>query len=390
MNGWLAFVVLLGPPIHPARSCSNPADFATHPPQELRRALNGAYDPETLRVFHGIPGQRTVCPPNQVSSSTPCAIHLVYKPASGQEVRDPLVVFLPGTGMEAERHNQVLQTAAYAGYRTIGLSYDNVGTMESFCQAEGDCADCYGEARDEIITGNDTRPNVTIVERSDSIVERLHNLLDALEADDLADGVDDDQWGDFYEPFAVLTPPPNSVAIHTLGSINWDRIILAGFSQGAGHAARIAQKAQVHGLIILDGGNDTCGVDQPASWYADDNASLGRPRYGVTHRRGVANWSVPATWLALGFPAGFHDFEDNVISLEPAAVGITAQRIFPPPPNPPETPNTPCNAHYSMAKDGCMPTAPTGGDVAATADDAYLFARYLTRFCYACDPLTCP
>ena len=388
MNGWLALAVLLGPPTFPQRPCPPSGTFAANPPREMRRALNAAYDPETLRTSYGAQ-LVSVCPPQVVTSSTPCAIHRVYRPGLGQEVREPLVVLLPGSGMEPARHDFLLQTAAFAGYRTIGLSYDNTGTLESQCSAAADCLDCFGQARDEIITGNDTRPtNLTVVQRSDSIVERLHNLLRALEADDLADGADDDHWGDFYNTFAVGTPPPNAVAVHTLSSIEWDKIILAGFSQGAGYPARIAQQRQVHGVVMLDGGNDTCG-GQAANWYAEDNASLGRPLYGVAHRRGLANWAVPETWLALGFPSSFDDLDDNVIApFGPTAVAITDQDRVPQ--APPETPNMPCSEHTSMAKDGCMPTTATSAVAAATADDAYLFSKYLKRFCEACDALTCP
>jgi pimeloyl-ACP methyl ester carboxylesterase len=398
MNVWLALALLLGPRVFPSRPCPVAGSFAANPPEEVRRPLNSAYDPETLRTSYGAQ-LVSVCPPQVVTSNTPCSIHRVYRPGLGQDVREPLVVLLPGSGMEADRHNFVLQTAAYAGYRTIGLSYDNTGPVESQCAAAADCLDCYGQARDEIITGNDARhTNLTVVQRSDSIVERLHNLLRGLEADDLADGTDDDHWGDFYNTFAAGTPPPNSVAVHTLRSIEWDKIILVGFSQGAGHAARIAQQKQVHGLFLIDGGNDTCGpgAGQPANWYAAANASLGRPSFGVTHRRGVANWAVPATWLALGFPSSFDDFDDNLIPLAgPAAVGITDQDPLPNPDASPETPNRPCtppngNPHTSMGKDGCMPTTATSAVAAATADAAYLFGHYLARFCYACDELTCP
>ena len=46
--------------------------------------------------------------------------------------------------------------------------------------------------------------------------------------------------------------------------------------------------------------------------------------------------------------------------------------------------------HYSLAKDGCMPTTTSSAVAATTADTADLFGKYLTRFCYACDTSTCP
>jgi hypothetical protein len=390
----LALALLVVPPFPPTRTCPSPSDYAAHPPQEVRRPQGAAYDPETLRVSYGLPGQLSVCLPGQVSNSTPCAVHRVYRPGAGQPVREPLVVFLPGSGMEPARHDFVLKTAAYAGYRTIGLSYDNTGTVEQQCpvpalpspEQMADCLDCYGQVRDEIITGNDTRQtNLTVVKRSDSVVERLNNLLRALYADDLADGVDDDHWRDFYHPLNPL-PPPGTVGSHPLESIRWPNIIVIGFSQGAGHMAKISRDAPVHGLVLLDGGHDTCN-GTPPNWYSSPDASSARPRYGVTHRRGDPDWAVPPTWSALGFPSSFDDFEDLLVPLEPALVGLTDQTT--PASPPPETPNQPCTEH-SMAKDGCMPTTATSGVAATTPNTAYLFSKYLARFCRACDYATCP
>lgn len=355
--------------------------YAASPPQLMSRPGGIPYDPESLRVAYGIASQATVCPAGVVPTTPPCAVHRVYKPAAGAAVRAPLVVFFAGSGMTPDKHDQVLQMAAYAGYRTIGLSYDNTGTLESQCAAAGDCVDCYGLARNEIIKGLDTRQTaLTVVERADSILERLYNLLSALHADDLADGVDDDHWHDYYNaPFSI--PGPVNINFLTFNSIRWNKVIVAGFSQGGGHAAKIARDTPVHGFVLLDGGaNDSCGVPPTlATWYSAPDASAGRPRYGVSHRRAMNPWVVPAGWLALGFPPTFDDFDDSLLTLTPTQVGITNQR-----------PPMGCNNHNSMALDGCMPTDVGSRIAATTPPDVYLFDQYLRRFCNACDALTCP
>src|SRR6185295_10569130 len=126
----------------------------------------------------------------------------------GVPMRAPLVVYLPGTNNAPERQTYVQQTAAYAGYRTVGISYENRQDLADTCgratvhplQLEPCSYDCPGRVRREILTGEDLSSRI-VVRPGDSILARLYLLLTALYEDDLHDnGINDLHWDAYFRP----------------------------------------------------------------------------------------------------------------------------------------------------------------------------------------------
>jgi hypothetical protein len=312
------------------------------------------------------------------TNDSPCAPHHVYGPNPVRE-REPLFVFLPGTNMEPDKHDLVLMTAASTGYRSIGLSYDNTVSAGDACAGQEACGlNCRGDMREEVIRGVNVSANVAVA-RGDSILVRLYRVLENLDATDPGGG-----WSSYYVP--------------TAGNINstnilWDTIIFGGFSQGAGHAARLSRVRQVHGLFVLDGANDTCidalGNDVPSEWITTGiDASAGRPKYGFRHDHGTGDTTTSASWDALGFGTSLTSIDcalpgcDVIDMVPPPHASVTAQGH-------PVLPAI-CSNHMSMARDACMPTDVAGATAAAAAADSRLFEPYARRLCYACDIATCP
>lgn len=341
--------------------------------RSLPPSLFLATDPQTL--LNGTP---SACRGHSTLST--CADHLVYKPNSRAVPRAPLVVFLPGTNMRPDVHTQVLETAGYAQYCVIGLSYDNSEAVADTCQGQSQCGlDCNGQVRKEIILGQNVSPS-RMVEIGDSIVDRLYRLLEHLDNQDPTGG-----WSNYY----TQTSGPI-----TWSNIEWGNIIVSGFSQGAGHAAMISHAVQVHGLVILDGAIDTCdpgttGSHIPAEWlFATPDASDNRPKYGVSHQYNIFPYSVHQSWIALGLGSNRHNLDSSVLGdvidiVPPADVSYTNQE-------PANFPSLPCWEHPSMARDYCMPTQQNNQQAAFTAVENRLFGPYLSRFWYACDSSTCP
>lgn len=145
--------------------------------------LKGTYDPVDL--FQYGPVSASSC--GAVGLEAPCAAHSVYVPGAATTPRVPLLVFLPGSSMTPDKHDLVLQMAAYAGYRAIGLSYDSQNNVEAGCSDPACPTDCHRQWRDEIIQGTDQTVDIT-VQPADSILERLYALLAHLYAEDMADG----------------------------------------------------------------------------------------------------------------------------------------------------------------------------------------------------------
>ncbi len=356
----------------PFRACAVGADYNTLPP-----SLTHSIDPIPL-----LGTASSVCA--AAGPNSPCAPHLVYEPHPAVTPRAPLVVFLPGTNMEPDKHDQVLSMAAYAGYRTIGLSYDNRTSMGTLCPdfatdpVTNLCGnDCRGQGRTEVIEGGGLTP--LVVEDGDTIVDRLYKVLEELENIDPFGG-----WGGYIAGSGIANPQ--------MSDIDWSQIIIAGFSQGGGHAAKIAHDQQVMGQVLIEGGTDTCfdaaGVEQTAEWIlATPSQSSSQPMFGLFNRRGAAaSIPTPQSWRDLGFPRRTHDFDATV----PLGYDVLDTRPPVPAAQTDQAPVAGCNRHSGMAKDDCMPTDVTGSVAAATPDESRLFEPYLQRFCYACDGATCP
>jgi hypothetical protein len=287
-------------------------------------------------------------------------------------------VFLPGTKMEPRLHELVLQMGAYAGYRTIGLSYDNRTDPGIDCADRDDCKRCSGPEREEMVTGQDESAYLNIL-AGDSIISRLRQLLLTLRDDDLRDGSNDDQWDSYLGP---------------INKIVWSRIIVAGFSQGAGHAAYIAQRFGANALVMLDGGDDRCGAGVIADWYEELPTT---PKYYVGHCRTTSistcsDRPVPMSLLGLGFPDASYVIEEGRGSFPFPRVTMTIQAVVTEDPEGadalPEGKH--CSEHFSMARDGCMPSTVQEGAAAASVPEVYLFPSYLMRFCRACSGPECP
>ena len=293
--------------------------------------------------------------------------------------------------MEPYKHDKVLKTAAYAGYRTIGLSYDSRNNVEVTCGVTSCDTECHGPMRREIILGTD-ESSIT-VEPGDSIVWRLYAVLEYLHDEDIADGVNDYAWDGYYTPVAAGGTP-------TLDNIDWAQVIVSGFSQGAGHAAMISKLAEVQGVVMLDGPGDICenaGVERAAPWLSDPvDLSAARPRFGVIHHSWFSYLGVPeqphVTWRALGIgPCTMEDLDGAFLMVPPKDAAYTAQEPVPTCPGiGADDVLELSRKHGSMAEDTCMPEDATGGVLASGPAGTHLFSAYLRRFCHACDAATCP
>lgn len=345
----------------------SPDDYAAFPPQ----------------LHSEIKPQSGTCVAQPSLTSAPCAPTLVYVPHPVATVHPSLFVYIPGSGNEPRDHDLMLQTAAYAGYRSIGISYDNVDTIGSVCGGfqtdilEDEIAlplpcalECPGKVREERLLGVDAS-DFDDVFWADALIPRLWRVLNVLHTENPGEG-----WDTYFNPNKT-TPIPRPI------DINWDTIVLAGFSQGAGHALRIAQTHQVDGVVLSDGGSDTCmtaaGDEVAANWYIPGGgASSGEPHYAGFHWRG-GEFHVPPGLEVVGFEQG-DSVDSSFWSLGDYEV-FTTDQIWP---------FDGCSAHKSLAVDHCLPRssltplaplAPPGSRSAAvTPSEMHLWEPYLEAF----------
>jgi hypothetical protein len=161
-----------------------------------------------------------------------------------------LFVFLVGTNGKAEGSLAINSAFAKWGYHAIGLDYeDNVVAVS--CAHSQDSA-CFDHYRDAIVTGAPVSEKVS-VDPANSILNRLRKLLSYLAKQDPDGG-----WGEFIAD----------------GQPDWSRIVIAGHSQGAGHAAYIGKLFAVDRVLMFSGPQDYLDdLEKPAPWQARPSAT---------------------------------------------------------------------------------------------------------------------
>ena len=113
------------------------------------------------------------------------------------------------------------------------------------CQDDED-EDTFEKLRREIISGGDRDPRVN-VDRADSIENRLDQLIRWLGSNRAPEG-----WRQFLAD----------------DDLDWSKVVLAGHSQGGGHAQLLAKDHAVARLVVLGSPKDyNLRHGRPAAWY---------------------------------------------------------------------------------------------------------------------------
>jgi len=167
------------------------------------------------------------------------------------------LVYIPGTTDRPELSSCLLKSvSSHLNYPTIGLSsgdsYRNgkcalVGSIE-------EQVNCLAEQHEDAINGGtyglthfkNGKPFWDGIEPHDSITARLGYLLKFLDNKYPNTG-----WEKLYTNASPFPTP------------KWHRLIIMGHSQGAGHAAYIAQTKKIRGTVMVSGPQDEC-TDCPA------------------------------------------------------------------------------------------------------------------------------
>jgi hypothetical protein len=203
----------------------------------------------------------------------------------------PLLVYFSGTGGTPMGGWLFLQAAAKAGYRVIGLTYDNAASDPQTCGPNPDPA-CSDRFRQKRIFGDDVTKDIDDLP-AESIVNRLTKLLEYLDAHH-----HDENWGRYLRK----------------GEPDWSRIAVAGHSQGGGVAAYIAKKKSVYRVIDLSGAWDrTEGTKEWAPWVTSKSATPMDRWYAAYHAKESRADAMKAAYAVLKIPPN----HIRVLTLEP-------------------------------------------------------------------------
>jgi hypothetical protein len=161
-----------------------------------------------------------------------------------------LMVYFVGTGALAEGSLTIDSAFARLGYHVVALDYEN-NVLAASCVHSSDRS-CFDSYRDAIVTGASGSEKIH-VDRANSVLNRLQKFLVYLAKTDPTGG-----WDEFL----------------VNGQAAWSRFVLAGHSQGSGHAAYIAKMYKVDKVLMFSGPQDYLGDrDEPAPWESRPSAT---------------------------------------------------------------------------------------------------------------------
>lgn len=264
--------------------------------------------------------------------TTNIAGHFVVTPNPAVSAQNRLFVMLPGTGGIPRYYREIVRTGALRGYHSIGLTYPNDAAVIDLCTQSLD-PDCAGKVREEVLTGQDRSPIVS-VNRDASIIGRLEDLVGYLDRTYPSEG-----WGRLL--FG--------------GTLDWSRVTVAGHSQGAGHAAYLGKLRSLDRLVMFSGPSDLGLANAtPARWLSLPNATSAERQFGFTHTGDelIPLALVDQNWTLLGLA----EFGPSVsVDNATANYEMSHRLLTSAPPNPNSPGSVPQPRHSSTVVDAVTP-----------------------------------
>ena len=276
-------------------------------------------------------------------SSTWNKSHYIYLDKQ-QSPNQDLFLFLGGSYSKPKYYQYILQEAAKRGYYAIGLTYPNKWTVSHLC-GQIYTEDCFWELRQEIISGTDLT-DVIDISATESITNRLVKLLTYLDTQ-----YPDQNWQQWLDN----------------GNPDWPDIIVAGHSQGGGHAAVIGKLNTVDRVLMFAAPEDTLQDGTPASWFTRTGLTPSNLYFGFDHINDPFWAHNAANWILLGL-----DELGDIIDVDTAS-SFTSSRRF-------QTNLTPStgvsegrDAHGAVVSDPLTPLSSDNFPVYSTTDDIWDF-----------------
>lgn len=239
-----------------------------------------------------------------------------------------LYVHLPGSGGLPENSQQLIRFAAEKGYHAVSLAYPNWPSVGELTGTSGDTA-APGLVREERLFGTDVSPLVQ-VDQANSVRNRLLQLLLYLH-----DHYPDERWDRF---------------LGTAGP-RWERAVVGGHSQGAGHAAYLAQVFPLAGAVLFAGPGDWVAGVGVADWLRRPLQIESTGLYGFVHVQDPSYNFFLLTQGILGLDQG-----GPVQNVDGIAVELLRSNRF----SSTRTDIPGGNFHGAVVVDGGLPSDPDG------------------------------
>lgn len=174
-----------------------------------------------------------------------------------------LILFIGGSGSDPKNYNLICDFNAKLGFDVISLSYLNSVPASELANSFDNLI--FDNYREEICFGTQISQNVN-VDSLNSIATRTLKLLTFL-----SQKYPSQNWNNY---------------LTNTNTINWDKITVAGHSQGAGHACYLAKKNSIERVVMFAGPNDyNTNLKVSANWLSVNGKTSLNNYYALLHEK---------------------------------------------------------------------------------------------------------
>jgi hypothetical protein len=172
-----------------------------------------------------------------------------------------LLLFIGGSYSVPKNYNLICDHAATIGLDVVSLSYPN-GVAAATLGTSSDKF-IFDNYRDELCFGNPVSNEVS-VNSLNCIATRATKLLIYLK-----NTYPDQNWGQY---------------LTSSNSLQWSKVIVAGHSQGSGHACYLGKKNLVDRVVMLSGPNDySIFYSSAANWLTQNGLTPLNKHFALLH-----------------------------------------------------------------------------------------------------------
>jgi len=177
-----------------------------------------------------------------------------------------LFCFFDGSGSNTKDYQLIPQLAANLGYHAVSVAYPNLPSPTASCTASADSL-CYDNFRQELCYGTPVSDKVSI-DTFHCIYTRMVKLLQYL----IKKHIHKNGWEQFLSNDSIPV---------------WSKFVMAGHSQGSGHALYFGKTQHINRVLMFSGVTDYSDFyNKSAHWiYALPNIIGVQNYYGFLHLR---------------------------------------------------------------------------------------------------------
>ena len=203
--------------------------------------------------------------------------HAFYNPQCSP--KNKLLLYMVGTINHPAKDLYFTKLAANYGYHVISIVYKNNTSAKSACFTDNDTT-CYENFHKEIIYGSPVS-NAVNVDSAQSIYNRSIKLLQYLNTN-----YSSENWGQYFNG----------------NTIDWSKVIVAGHSQGSGHATYLGHVYPVHRVLMFGGPNEYMNnYNKIAPWFGKNNTTVDSNYYSFGNTNDEVSFDHQAqVWNKIG------------------------------------------------------------------------------------------